>query len=89
MRSRSVPLKPPIKGAKPPVKLAALESTAIHSTAHDAATGEVHVRFNSNPGVVYIYPGTAEEHDALRTAKSAGRHFRSNFAGREHRKVAA
>ena len=57
-----------------------LDSTAIESTAHDPDTNTAEIYFKS--GRKYRVLGiTAEQHDALRNADSAGKHFNSQIKG--------
>lgn len=74
----------PKKGRVP---MTAVESSNIREIGHDPANNEIHVTFRGSSDDVHVYPGTAEEFEKLRTAKSVGKHFHTTIRSREFRKI--
>lgn len=58
-------------------------STNIDSVGHDGQ--HVYIQFKS--GGIWKYPATADEHAALLSADSVGKHFHANLKGRGGEKV--
>jgi hypothetical protein len=62
-----------------------VESSNVAAVGYDPQTKEMAVRFKS--GSTYVYSGVSpEEHEALLSADSVGRHFNAQFRSRVARK---
>lgn len=59
------------------------DSSAIYSSGFDPETNELHIRFHSSPKVYRYGPFEQADHDALKSAASAGQHFHQNIRGKE------
>jgi frataxin-like iron-binding protein CyaY len=62
-----------------------VDSTNVASVGYDPEKKELAVRFRN--GATYVYSGVKpEEHEALVSADSVGRHFNLQFRNRSFRK---
>jgi KTSC domain len=79
MRSKRVPVRPPIQKAKLPT-MQPVKSAFIGAVGHDPKTNVLHVEIGD---WVYEFPDTsAEDHAAMMTAESIGGHFHRNIRSR-------
>ena len=62
--------------ARHPIALAAVTSNQLKAVGYDADTQTLAIRFTRGPGCIYHYEGvTPDQHRALVTAESLGKHF--------------
>lgn len=67
-------------------KLIPVKSSSIRAIGHDPATNTLAVDFHDG-GLYHLADVTADQHRALMTAESHGKHYGKHFRGNSRHKV--